>query len=102
MIGGPIELAIGLTIPVEIAVRRARRAKPGRERAARARVHYWRALQAFMFGMAFAFWMVQATQTWEYAVLVVIIAVSLGLAGWQVRLLRRARRPPVRPPVRAA
>ena len=95
MIGGPIELAIGLTIPVEIAVRRARRAKPGRERAARARVHYWRALQAFMFGMAFAFWMVQATRTWEYVVLSVGIAVALGLGLWQVLLHRRVLRDPV-------
>jgi hypothetical protein len=96
MIGGPIEIAIGLTIPVELAVRRARKAKRGREQAAQARVHYWRALQAVMFGLAFAFWMVQATQTWEYAVLAAGIAVALGLALWQVLLHRRVLREPVR------
>jgi hypothetical protein len=96
MIGGPIEIAIILTLPVELAARRARKAKPGREQAAKARVHFWRALQGFTFSAAFAFWLVYAVQTWEYAAFLSASVLAFGLGMWQLWLQRRVLREPVR------
>lgn len=96
MIGGPIDVALLLTIPVEFAARRARRAKPGKQQAAKERVHLWRALQLMMFALAFGFWIVYADQTWEYVVLAAGAAVALLLSLWQIVQLKRTQRGPVR------